>query len=551
MPARYVRATVEVPARTLQALTGTSSAEQAVRVLDRAGIPHEVVLGAGSIASVKLGRIWAEAYLPYANYRGAVLDAQGKVWVPLDAAFKRLQAPRGLDVVRELELDPREVLDSYLSAPQRATPLEYTRGRVGARLAERKPGTAYADVLNDRSTLVETLGLLPSSLPYKVVSAPEVSYDLPDTLGHTLRLVGEAQGSSLLDVTLPVADVLGHRLTLSYLPATEEDEAVAATYGGIAHTPPYLIEVKPLIKSGGVAIAPGSGSIGMGVRFTLRMEFKTPGGTETVTNTAIAGNLTAIGLGGRAVTGAEEEQSRAAQILSRLAWTYLDRWNHSDEELSNLLRVVPVRPTVSACLVMSDIQVEYAGGDPLYPLTFDWRGIAIDADRRASAPVGLESTAEEKAFFLLSGLEGSVLENRIFEDDIQVLSVSSAKGLGLAHEQGIEVVDVTSANVDSVLPGLPFDVGVKDDIRQAALQGFLARVPMAPVTSLTWHGATYVLLDEETGEAAYQLQGGRSGGVTAPAVVAFPDEIRDPLQRQDEAAAPEDSDVARIGPFGS
>ena len=196
---------------------------------------------------------------------------------------------------------------------------------------------------------------------------------------------------------------------MSYLPATEEDAAVAAAYGGLASTPPYLVEVKPLIKSGGVAIAAGSATIGMGVRFTLRMEFKTPGVTETVTNTAIAGNLTAIGLGGRAITGSEDQSQQAAQILSRLAWTYLDRWNHSDEELANLLRVVPVRPTVSACLVMSDIDVEYAGGDPLYPLTFDWRGIAIDADRRASAPVGIESIAEEKSFLLLSGLERSIL----------------------------------------------------------------------------------------------------------------------------------------------
>src|SRR5262249_28209838 len=35
--------------------------------------------------------------------------------------------------------------------------------------------------------------------------------------------------------------------------------------------------------------------------------------------------------------------------------------------------------------------------------------------------------------------------------------------------------------------------------------------------------------DEETGEAAYQLQGGRSGGVTAPSVVTFPQELVDAL----------------------
>src|SRR5262249_23911883 len=118
IPARFVRGTVEVPSATLRALTGTAAAEQAVRVLDRAGIPHEAVLGAGGIASVRMERVWVEAYLPYANYRGTGLDAQGKVWVPLDPGFKALPSPQGLDVARVLGFDARTFLDTYLSGPQ-------------------------------------------------------------------------------------------------------------------------------------------------------------------------------------------------------------------------------------------------------------------------------------------------------------------------------------------------------------------------------------------------------------------------------------------------
>ena len=112
VPARYVRGTVEVAGATLQSMTGTASIEQAVRVLERAGIPHEVVLAAGGVSAVRMERVWAEAYLPYANYRGTSLDAQGKVWVPLDPGFKQIGTPTGLDVVSALGLDAREVLDS-------------------------------------------------------------------------------------------------------------------------------------------------------------------------------------------------------------------------------------------------------------------------------------------------------------------------------------------------------------------------------------------------------------------------------------------------------
>src|SRR5262249_29717016 len=143
------------------------------------------------LSSVKLARVWAEAYVPYANYRGAILDAQGKGWFPLDAAFKKVQPPSGLDVVKELGFDPRRTLDDYLAAPDTRTPLEFTRSRVTELLAAQRPGTAYNDVLNYRESIPQTLGVLPATLPYPVRARADVGYDLPADLGHTLRLAGE------------------------------------------------------------------------------------------------------------------------------------------------------------------------------------------------------------------------------------------------------------------------------------------------------------------------------------------------------------------------
>jgi len=553
VPARYVRGVAVLPAATLRAITGTTTPEQGVRVLDRAGIPHDPpVLGGGTISSIRAERVWVEAYVPYANYRGAALDAQGKLWIPLDAAFKRLSAPRGLDVVRELGFDARSSLDGYLAGPTSQTPLEQTRARVTELLTQQRPGLVYADVLNNRDHVAESLGILPPTTPY--AAAPiEVAYRLPDSLLHTVRIVGEASGTTVLDATLPTADLLGRRVTLSYVPATEEDEEVARGYGGILRTPPYLIEVKPILRVGGVSVAAGGAGVGMGVRYTLRIELHAPGGTETVTNRVLAGNLTAIGLAGRSVAQAEEPAGVAAQILSGLASGYFDRWNRSDEELARLLHVVPVRPTVSECMVMSDIEVEYAGGDPSYPLTFEWKGIAVDADLRSSAPVGVGDPESERHFLMLSGLEGSVLEHRTFEDDLQLDSVSTTKALQLAAPQGVALVDVTGDNVDSVLPGLTLDAGVKDEIREAAGRGWLARVPASPLTRLAWTGVGYLLLDEQTGEAAYKLQGGHSGGVTAPAVIDIPRSVVDPLTEQGEdiPPAPEDAQVAHIQKFVS
>ena len=76
-------------------------------------------------------------------------------------------------------------------------------------------------------------------------------------------------------------------------------------------------------------------------------------------------------------------------------------------------------------------------------------------------------------------------------------------------------------------------------------------MPAGPVTKLAWSGVGYLLLDEATGEAAYQLQGGHSGGVTAPSASQIPPQVRDPLVLQDEDPAPPGAAVAQIEKFPS
>jgi transglutaminase-like putative cysteine protease len=549
IPARFVRGTVEVSADVLMQITGTGTVEQAVRVLERAGIPHEIVLGGTGVSSVKMERVWVEAYMPSANYRGVLLDNQGQVWVPLDAAFKPLSLQKGRDLARDLAFDTRAAVDDYLTAPRTQTALDFVRDRVSAAAAS--VGTTYDAVLSRRTVVPRSLGILPNTFPYKIVNVTETSYDLPDALRHTVRVRAEAITGPVIDTTVNVADVLGRRLTLAYVPFSQEDADLAASYGGLSKTPPYLVEVKAVLRSGGIEIAAGSGPIGMGVRFTLHIELGSPGGTQVVEQQVTAGNLTVIGLGGSKITEEETEQNQAAEILSRLAWRYLDKWNASDEEIANLTHVVPVRPTVSLCLVMSAIDVQYAGGDPQYPLTFDWKGIAIDAHRRASAPAGMFTSDSERSFLLLSGLEGSVLEERLFEDELQIDSVSTTRVLGMAHQQGQTVYTLDGSNVDQTLATLPFDPQVLNEVRDAALRGYQVTIPAGNVTELAWTGVGYRILDDRTGEAAYQLQGGYSGGMTAPSALTLlvgPGAI---LQGQGETVkeSPENSRVAHVDAF--
>ena len=543
-----MRGTVDLPAPLAIAVTGTASAERALRAFKRAGVPAEPLSGPGGIAAIRLDRVWVEAYVPYANYRGAALDSVEKAWVPLDPGLKRLDAPGGYPL-RSAGFAPEQVFDAYLAAAPSLTPREFYRQRATAALAERQPSVSYEEALARRDVIGQNLGLLPSTLPYAVVTRAEVSYAPPEPLVHTARLLVDGTGTTLLDVSFAMPALLGRRLTLSYVPFEADDEEVVRQYGGLFQTPPYLVEVMPVLKLGGVVLANGTGGVGLGVKLDFRIELGFPGGTDEVRNRVVAGNLTAIGLAAGQVTVEEGRQDEAARLLARLAFHYLDRWNRSDEELAALLRVVPIRPSVSTCLVQSAVEVEYAGGDPLYPVRYDWKGLAIDADRRPSAPVGIEDDAAERDFLQASSLEGSVLEHRLFEDDLAVASVSTAKALQLAAQQGIEVLELRPDNAESLLAGLPLDAGVRDEIREAAAKGYTVRVPAAPLTVQAWTGTGYLIFDPGTGESAWQLQGGHSGGVTAPAVIDIPANIVDVVWRQSESPAANPGSVASLQKF--
>ncbi len=66
----------------------------------------------------------------------------------------------------------------------------------------------------------------------------------------------------------------------------------------------------------------------------------------------------------------------------------------------------------------------------------------------------------------LSGLQGSVLESKLFEDAFDVGSISTAKLFGIASgsQPATPILTIDQANIDAILPTLPFDDNIKQDI---------------------------------------------------------------------------------------
>ena len=155
--ARYHLGIVSLTVPQAQGLTGTSSADAAAKALAAEGNPTTIVTSQGRVVAIRIERIWVECYIAYGNYRGVGSNTGEMSWIPLDAGFKQLD--------------------------------------------------------DSKSIIQESLGLLPSSLPYVIVNrlksmsttadqvntvAPVIDYDIPFkmTLGETYECSVSATGRS-------------------------------------------------------------------------------------------------------------------------------------------------------------------------------------------------------------------------------------------------------------------------------------------------------------------------------------------------------------------
>ena len=94
-----------------------------------------------------------------------------------------------------------------------------------------EPGMTVEAVHRRTVPVPEVYGLLPASLPYEIVSVQGVYFDFPEDRKHRIRILARNErGETLLDSSFSSSRLLGRRFTLSYIPASlEDEEAVGAS----------------------------------------------------------------------------------------------------------------------------------------------------------------------------------------------------------------------------------------------------------------------------------------------------------------------------------
>lgn len=523
VPARYEHGVVELPVEAVAASLGLGDPQTVPQALAWAGVAVRPVIAGGRVAAVVVEHTWVAAYLPYSNYRGAVVDFSGKSWLPLMPAVKAYSDVSATGILRRMGLSVDGTIASYLAAPQPAEPLTQLRQKVASYLNSREPGSSYSSQLGSRTVQPQNLGILPSSLPAKVdeVTLEEAALGANDV--HQVRfVVRSGTGESdpiLLDASLPLSAVANRRVTLSYLPATVDDHRAVDAFGGLDSVPVYLVRLRPQIKVDGHVAAVGE-PVAMGAVQGFEITVSGPYGSEQVAETLLAGSYEAIAFGAqrsrRAIANATPDpadtEQDAARLLAQEASGYSARWDAAEDELAGLLAVAVVRPLPSIVAVSDDVEVTTVFQLPV-ELTFT--GVSIDAPLRVAEP--LQQTTDTAApldWMRLSGLEGSALEHQVLEDDFLVESMSADKGLGLARQRGIMIESVDSQNAATLVPALNQPSAVQDDITNWARLGMTIEVPQSMVSLNGWTGSVWQVDDPTSGGDGYFIAGGLAGGST-------------------------------------
>jgi hypothetical protein len=517
-PARYVRGVIEFFPGLEQAkrLTGLDDPLKIAAFLQKAGIPCEPIIAGGRIANFRIEHIWVETEVPYANYRGAVLDNMGKMWTPLDTHMKppgyNWNTPEDFGAA----FDPAALRNDYLSQPRTETPLEYLQNAFGSHLAGNFAAATYQDHLRTRTLIAEPLGLLPGSLQFNQLAITGEYTELPADLRHRVTFTAATlDGGEIFAITLDAANLSNRRVSLSYEPETVQDQRVINSYGGLGNTPSYLVRLRPVLKVDGERLVVGRAGLPMGADYTLTIRITSPNGQQEAPSHHIIGNLAVLGIVSQQVIQPTElplEEKDAEGLLHEAALSYIDNWNRAEEELAAFLKVTIARPLPTVVTVGGVIDVDYLFD---IPHGFEWKGVFIDAGLRRIETVTAPGQEERgREFMRLSSLQGSILENRLFEDAFGVASISTAKLLALAPQSLAPLLVLDPTNGENLLPLLDLPENVLEDIRNALHQGLTVTVPETATNYQNWNGIGYIKENPDTGEAGYMLSGMIAGGMT-------------------------------------
>lgn len=581
--ARYVTGTLELPIeKVMNWAGGFTDPMAALDFMSSGGIPVKALTEGGKVTKAKIEHVWVDAWLDYLPSRGAV-HKQGyeDTWIPLDPSYKQYTySNNGIDIKTAVPFDAQAFLNQIKSTAtinetagyvtsvdsllSQQTMQDY-QARVQSYIQQNYPNATVGDVLGKKEIVKKEYPYLLGTLPYRGAIRGVAFADLPDTYRHKLSFNvkndtidlstfdpdATAPADTSLNITKSLPELAGKKITLSYSPATPQDEAVINSYLPKPHAdgtpiqpselpssfPAYLINVKPELRIDGQVVATGA-PVGLGGTNIFTMTFSDPSyGSSQVVNYIDAGVYQAIGLNLGRIS-----QDQLTALKTKLEATKAKLQNQDfagltkDELVGDLLYTTAIAyhaemgtmnyisakamgvnaiTLPSETIFATKLKVLYLWG---IPRIVSPGGLSMDADYLMSVVKSKDGNNETaKQFMLNSGMTSSALEHSVPEQlfstpENPAEGVSAVKALRIANDQGIPIYTVNQTNIATVLPQLQIDQQVKTDIQNAVNSGKVVTVSKTNITLNGWTGCGYIIINPDTGAGAYMLSGGLNGG---------------------------------------
>ena len=540
---KYRQAFIKLDVGRVMDFVGVEDPLVAAEIFEKTGVPYILYVDQNNNPLFfMIEHFYAEVYVNYDYLKGIARTTTGGQdrWIPLDPTLGRAYFSQPVDAVGAMQWNVGTFYDNYLAGNYgTSTPLDALKQDVQTYLSANDPSRIYDDALAKQYRDVRPFEFIPQTLPYELVSSlPEFSA-VPQNLKHRIefKVMDDAKTQTFMVYTPNVVAIADKELAVDYVAATPADQSVIDSFPSIYDIVPLsLVHVKPVVKVRGVVVGGGQTAdpdVALGVVQRLSMVFKVPTreiGSSIVEKTIDTQEktLTAGGAEGIAIntdhialpeTRPAQDMSSsdfaASQKLYATALHFLYRLQSSHDELAAVMGGEFTNSATRA-VVFNGIDITYSGG---VPYSFTWKGLRIDASSLVNywSHFGTDVNRHQKEFLEVFGLQASLDEARIFEDDYGIEGMSTVKGLRMINQgqiPGVSMRKITSANI-STIDALSISSATKTKLKDAVRLGHTIYVPTAQFTYQNWTGLVYIDLDPITGAGGYIIGEGLNGGYTA------------------------------------
>ncbi len=566
-PARYVQGEMMIPIEWISVVLGVDDLWMPSYIIGTNHIPGTQYTVGGKPYAMRLEWVWVETYIPWMGgkvYRGSFdPDDIGNAkweWCPVDGAVKEYEKEEGLSLREIGSFDAEGLINSYqasgtVGANGSITGMDTTiindawnshKDEFTNFLADSLGDPTLGQVAGVRKIKELHLGFIPGTLPFNVLEEKQRWDEIPDNLRHKVRIIVSywplylADEPSLdlleIDYKAPTCELSGKRITVSYRPATSEDEELIKAYGGKYKVVPavYLHLFMQLKVDGEIRGDHLIDEISMGLSENLGIMFYAPWSpskaVESLENIIKAGGHYAIVFDWQkmpahypmesglkvcdaAANLSKYEDDYMGEQLRNVGLTYLYQLDKSDEMYARTCGVVTSREPAE-CFVSFDPDIAYLADWIPYQVTGSKVRIDLDRDLMGVFPKDGDWD-KRKQFFTSSGITSSILEEAVLMELYRVPSLSAIQCLTKANDEGIPIYLVTPDNISSIDLS-QIDADARQEINcYVTSQGYEAIVPARNVQISDWNGVGYVLRDTATQAGLYMISGGYAGGTFA------------------------------------